>query len=437
VTEQLTDPQQALLQETYDVFRKTGSWPTYLHLDQYLDQEHGAAIGEVLAGMPAGLVKVYEPLRPDREVALRVAGLLHCEGAEDDLALFLHALKWCVAKERAFRPKVATEWEQLSVTSADAAKEWAQEGIETDDATFLRAHALFDVEWIGINLNGSAGDWHWHISEAIRRFRGVETVDDYLRVRAEMEASRQQAANPAAWQGAPTIVVAPQHRVRVVGGGVEPEDDLALRLETLHPLVRDACSAHFANEQYRHAVLDAAMALRDLVRERSGLSNTDDYDLMGQAFSPKDGACTERKVVLPMPDQEKQTEWAGEASEGTIVIDGEVVRLLRTGAYAALGLAADDLSACTSPASRELDPDVYASPLERLDGARTLLNVLGWRHADPERRVELEVASHRLALTEAARIALDTSDDAEPASRPSHEQIDRLRDLAERLARPN
>jgi hypothetical protein len=138
-----------------------------------------------------------------------------------------------------------------------------------------------------------------------------------------------------------------------------------------------------------------------------------------------------------MPDQEKQTKQDGEASGGTIVIDGVLVRLLRTGAYATLGLAADDVSACTSPASRELDPDVYATPLERLDGARSLLNVLGWRHADPERRVELELAVHRVALSEAAQIALDTSEDAEPGSRPDAEHIARLRELAERLARPN
>jgi hypothetical protein len=135
-----------------------------------------------------------------------------------------------------------------------------------------------------------------------------------------------------------------------------------------------------------------------------------------------------------MPDQEKQTGQAGEASESTIVIDSEVVRLLRSGAYASLGLAADDLSACTSPAGRELDPGTYVAPLERLDGARLLLNVLGWRHAEPERRFELDFAGHSVALVEAAKIALGTSEDVEPASSPSPEHIERLRQLVECLA---
>jgi hypothetical protein len=137
-----------------------------------------------------------------------------------------------------------------------------------------------------------------------------------------------------------------------------------------------------------------------------------------------------------MPDQDKQTGQDGEVGEDTVVIDGVLVRLLRTGAYASLGLAADDLSACTSPASRELDPGVYVAPLERLDGVRSLLNVLGWRHADPERQVKLQLARHRVALAEATQIALDTSEDADPASRPSPEHIDRLRELAEHLAHP-
>ncbi len=134
-----------------------------------------------------------------------------------------------------------------------------------------------------------------------------------------------------------------------------------------------------------------------------------------------------------MPDQEKQTREDDAANESTIVIDGAVVRLLRTGAYASLGLAADDVSACTSPAGRETNPDVYTLPLERLDCARSLLNVLGWRQVDSERQIEVEGEQHRAALAEAAKIALDTSEDTEPASRPAAEHVQGLRELIEHL----
>lgn len=110
------------------------------------------------------------------------------------------------------------------------------------------------------------------------------------------------------------------------------------------------------------------------------------------------------------------------------------MRLLRTGAYASLGLAADDLSARTSPAERETDPDVYTLPLQRLDSVRSLLNILGWRRADPEREIEFEVGRHREALAEAAKIALDTSEDAEPANRSAAEHIQGLRELVQHLA---
>jgi hypothetical protein len=135
-----------------------------------------------------------------------------------------------------------------------------------------------------------------------------------------------------------------------------------------------------------------------------------------------------------MPDQEKQTERVDEVGGVRIVIEGGVVRLLRTGAYASLGLAADDVGACTSPAGRELDPGVFRAPLERLDGARSLLSAVGWRHVDPERPVELEIADHRIALCEAAQIALELSEDAEPAGRPLPEHLDRLRELIRRVA---
>jgi hypothetical protein len=115
-----------------------------------------------------------------------------------------------------------------------------------------------------------------------------------------------------------------------------------------------------------------------------------------------------------------------QASEHTIVIDGTVVRLLRSGTYASLGFAADDLPARTNPAERETDPDEYTLALERLDGVRSLLNVLGWCRVESERQIEFEVRRHRVALTEAARIALDTSEDAESANRPAAEHIQGL-----------
>ena len=186
-----TPDHKLLLQAVYEVFDPDGSWPVYQHLDARLDQDHGLAIDEVLATMPDGLLRVFTPIRPDTVVALRVAGLMHCDGAEDAVALFLHALKWCIAKERSFRPAS----QQLVLSSADASREWAEDGVSVEGATLATAAARLQSEQLYAGINSGADEWTITVPADIRRFRGVETIEDYLRIVASAQP-QPVAANP-------------------------------------------------------------------------------------------------------------------------------------------------------------------------------------------------------------------------------------------------
>lgn len=55
----------------------------------------------------------------------------------------------------------------------------------------------------------------------------------------------------------------------------------------LHPLIANACVDHYHSGKYRSAVLDASMALRDLVRQQSERSDLDGFDLASTVFAPK------------------------------------------------------------------------------------------------------------------------------------------------------
>lgn len=55
--------------------------------------------------------------------------------------------------------------------------------------------------------------------------------------------------------------------------------------ELLHPIIRHAAIKHYHNGDYRNASLDAATALFDMLREKSGLDMDGDA-LCNQAFSP-------------------------------------------------------------------------------------------------------------------------------------------------------
>jgi uncharacterized protein (TIGR02391 family) len=216
---------------------------------------------------------------------LRVAGMLYCDGAEGDVELFIRALRQCVAKEAEFQPRSPTASEQLNVPTDDVAADWAKGGIMTTPLDFDKLRGMFAAEWIDVSVNGTPGNWNWTIAKSIRRFRPVRNVYDYLRVIAD-DRPQPIPANPLVNAG-PMILAQPPQQMRVVGGGRAPNDGSTLTVDSLHPIVRDACADLFAGNHYRQGVLDAALALRDLVREKSGLTDTNDRTLMSKALAGK------------------------------------------------------------------------------------------------------------------------------------------------------
>jgi hypothetical protein len=169
----LPEDQQVVLQTIYGEFKPTAKWPTFQHLDIVLDQEHRIAVEPVLMALrDALLVRVYTPIRPQSEVALRIAGLAHCDGSEDDLVLFGRLLQWSVEKERRFRPSSPHEVEQQIVTSDEAAAEWREAGEEMSDLDLQKAYALVAVEMLYEGHGGNDTTWQLHLSPRIRRFRG-------------------------------------------------------------------------------------------------------------------------------------------------------------------------------------------------------------------------------------------------------------------------
>ena len=294
VSTSLSPDQRLLLQEVYDVFCVDGSWLLYGNLDAQLYSKHDVVIDDILAELPEGLVKLQQPPQEASPVMLRVAGLLYCDGGRSEAELFIRALRWCVARRAKFHPKSPTAWEQLSVASDEMRAESANNGLNLSEAELGRLRALFDSEWVGVSFNGSTGNWNLSIPKEVRKYRGVVTIEDYLRL-VEAEQSARHAPHQMISDG-PTLIAHPQQRTRAIEvATVTPRQQthLALTVEALHPLIADACQPLFAGEHYRQGVLDAMLALRDIVRQRSGLTDFDDSTLMGKAFGHKDP-----KIVL-------------------------------------------------------------------------------------------------------------------------------------------
>lgn len=84
---------------------------------------------------------------------------------------------------------------------------------------------------------------------------------------------------------------------------------------------------------------------------------------------------------------------------------------LRYGLHTVLGQAAQDISVVTDRRGRECHPEWYREPLERLDRARALLDLVGWGY--PSRPVEIlvDVREHGWALLKGLEVALIVGDD--------------------------
>jgi uncharacterized protein (TIGR02391 family) len=316
----LSKDQRIVLQAIYGEFKPTGRWPIFQHLDLVLDQEHGLAVEPILMSLRPELVRVYTPIRPQNDVALRIAGLAHCDGSEDDLMLFGRTLQWTVEKERTFRPSSPHEPQQQIVTSEQATEEWREAGHEVSDLSLKKAYELLAVELLFESHGSNDASWQLTLSPRIRRFRGVRNYADYLRVIADDEPPHA-AANPLLSPAAdPVLVVQPPQRVTVVGEGSRAPEGPSLSLDSLHPLVRDAAQPLFAIEHYAQGVEKAVRVLRDVVREKSGFAKDDGHTLMGKAL----GGTSPQLVVADL-----STETGKNIQRGTLHLAQGIIARMR------------------------------------------------------------------------------------------------------------
>jgi hypothetical protein len=90
----------------------------------------------------------------------------------------------------------------------------------------------------------------------------------------------------------------------------------------------------------------------------------------------------------------------------TVVVPDHMVGHLRSGLYTLIGDAAEELSRIVETRNRELRPESYEEPLEHLDRARALLNVIGWEATEPTASAHVALREHQRALMNALNAAL-------------------------------
>jgi hypothetical protein len=112
------------------------------------------------------------------EATLTIAGLYHCPGAEPDLSLIVHVVQKAVDVEQSHQATLDAS-DRLVLRSSELLARGA------DTAALQRVYLFLRFEpWTDGSGAGAEG-WEIYVGRAIRRFRGVQTIEEYLARRAE------------------------------------------------------------------------------------------------------------------------------------------------------------------------------------------------------------------------------------------------------------
>ena len=196
------DPSQRLLLSTIDgARRRFGSWPIWQYVDSMLYQDADIDATSILLTLPSirasiglgryGLVWVNAPLHTSvaagEVIGLTVTGLSQID-AQYEVELFMETLQYLVECERFCDPS-PTEVQDVVVTSAEIGSALQlrtphRAPLRLSDGGLAQLAAMLDHEPIasGIQIDSGAANresWSVRLSSHIRRFRDVDSIEDY------------------------------------------------------------------------------------------------------------------------------------------------------------------------------------------------------------------------------------------------------------------
>ena len=195
----LTLAQQRVLEVTCECWRKDSEWPLYDYVERRIDREYDLVLKDVLATVPPGLVyglSLHGNLL--ERLTLTIPGLVRCESATSDVELFIATLGYLAQRQREFLPSSATQVEHLVVESDDVRSNVDLAGASPPGAIERLYDFLMQDPFASRGGGKSAnGAWTVTVGPEIRRYRGVQTVQDYLgRRQPEASVSDQGSSSP-------------------------------------------------------------------------------------------------------------------------------------------------------------------------------------------------------------------------------------------------
>ena len=199
--EPLSPEQQTLIGVIGGPFIVSGELPVWQYIDLILDDQHGLDAASVLASLPrAGdrspTSRSYGPIwrpdsyrqpLPDDKIALTVAGLWHLPPARPLVAAFLTVIRYLVDRQRQLVPSPG-EVVTATVTDGELAGHLRSTGVPIAgpgvvDETLLRLRVMLGHEpflYAVVYQPTPLGPWTIQVPAALRDYRDVVTIEDYI-----------------------------------------------------------------------------------------------------------------------------------------------------------------------------------------------------------------------------------------------------------------
>ncbi|SCZ16680.1 TIGR02391 family protein [Streptomyces sp. 136MFCol5.1] len=284
-----------LLAAIWAYFSERHRWPTFDDIDRKLFAQ-GLDFEEVVQQLcPALLLG----LSPDisqlpqgmHDLSLSVAGAANCTGTGPALAVFLNMVRTAAGMEPAWLPadRGDSPWMQpgdlAPIPGIDPA-------LLSEEVTFAAA-ALGQRETCfgGGSINREGLDWSLSFDRTIRPFADVHRVDDYWRIREQVQGPQRAEADRRPFAKRPTLhtvamLVAPPPAPAVPAG--DSPEPMSVTCN-LHPLIAEVAAERYVRGAYNDAVRSAFQAVEHRVHTMVPPTTLVGHGLMGYALNANSG----------------------------------------------------------------------------------------------------------------------------------------------------
>ncbi len=256
---ELTNEEHLYLQSIFDYFHTHARWPTYRHLETvFAEMDLDVDSKELVQNLPLEFINpINLDFSPFGTATLTVHAVYYLQKNAPELGAFLQVLKLCV---NTYIHSVGDARQMSSGTVLQMYPTWFKPAI-------YKVGLLLEGEmdlWTTFNLDDER--WSCKLSRNVRRFRDIETIEEYLEKRAPPTKKASTYASSSSDRK-----------------GV----DITAQYDQLNPDIHKKCWRSYSDEDYDTAILNATKALEVAVRKKSKLAdNIVGADLITQALNP-------------------------------------------------------------------------------------------------------------------------------------------------------